>query len=142
MYSIALCPRCFKWKMLSLSGPKALLILQLLIVLLTRSAVNICAISKDFLFVFLVTNRVSSKEVCHPRFDVLSCWLDQAVSCLDNENELPLRVIASFSASRFALSSIPLMGLHNLVISVFCSKVSTQSLHLCSLCAYMRFWML
>ena len=34
MYSMALGPRCFKWKMLSLSGPMALLFLQLLIALL------------------------------------------------------------------------------------------------------------
>ena len=37
MYSMALGPRCFKWKMLSLSGPKALLFLQLLIAFITRS---------------------------------------------------------------------------------------------------------
>ena len=55
MYSMALGPRFFKWKMLSLSGPKALLFLQLLIALLTRSVVNVCAIAKDFLFVSLVT---------------------------------------------------------------------------------------
>ena len=71
MYSMALGPRFFKWKMLSLSGPKALLFLQLLIALLTRSVVNVCAISKDFLFVSLVTNRVSLEEVCLPSFDGL-----------------------------------------------------------------------
>ena len=75
MYSMALGPRFFKWKMLSLSGPKALLFLQLLIALLTRSVVNVCAISNDFLFVSLVTNRVSPEEVCLPSFDVLNCWL-------------------------------------------------------------------
>ena len=32
-------------------------------------------------------------------------------SCLDDENEIPLKVIASFSASRFALPSIPLQFL-------------------------------
>ena len=41
MYSMALGPRCFKWKMLSLSGPKALLFLQLLIAFITRSVVNV-----------------------------------------------------------------------------------------------------
>ena len=41
-----------------------------LIALLTRSVVNVCAISKDFLFVSLVTNRVSLEEVCLSRFDV------------------------------------------------------------------------
>ena len=54
MYSMALGPRCFKWKMLSLSGPKALLFLQLLIALPTRSVVNVCAISNDFLFISLL----------------------------------------------------------------------------------------
>ena len=72
MYSMSPGPRCFKWKMLSLSRPKALLFLQLLITLLTISAVNVCAISKDFLFVSLVTNRVSPEEVCLPSVDVLN----------------------------------------------------------------------
>ena len=127
MYSIALGPRCFKLKMLSLPGPKALLFLQLLIALITRSAVNVCSISKYFLF---VTNRVSPEEVCLPSFYVMHCWLNLAASCLDDENELPLKVIASFSASRFALPSIPLMVLHSLVTSVFCSKVSTKKIDL------------
>ena len=35
MYSIALDPRCFRWKMLSLSGPKARVLLQLLSHLVT-----------------------------------------------------------------------------------------------------------
>ena len=117
-----------KWKILSLSGPNALLFLQLLIALLTRSVVNFCAISKDFLFVSLVTNRVSLEEVCLPSLDVLNCWLNLAASCLDDENELPLKLIASFSTSRFALPSIPLMVLHSLVASVFWYKVSTKSL--------------
>ena len=128
MYSMALGPRFFKWKMLSLSGPKALLFLQLLIALLTRSVVNVCAIS-NFLFVSLVTNRVSPEEVCLPSFDVLNCWLNLVASCLDDENEIPLKVIALFSALRFALPSIPLIVLHSLVTSVFWSKVSTKSLH-------------
>ena len=45
MYSMALGPRCFKWKMLSLSGPKALLFLQLLIAYITRSVVECTASS-------------------------------------------------------------------------------------------------
>ena len=98
MYSMALGPRFLKWKMLSLSGPKAFLFLQLLIALLTRSVVNVCAISKDFLFVSLVTNRVLPEEVCLPSFDVLNCWLNLMASCLDDENEIPLKVITSFSA--------------------------------------------
>ena len=135
MYSMALDPRFFKWQMLSLSGPKALLLLQLLIALLTSSVVNVCAISKDFLFVSLVTKRVSLEEVCLPSFDVLNCWLNLVASCLDDENEIPLKVIALFSASRFALLSIPLIVLHSLVTSVFWSKVSTKSLHVFLLCA-------
>ena len=134
MYSMALGPRCFNWKMLSLSWPKALLFLHLLIALLTRSVVNVCAISNDFLFVSLVTNRVSLEEVCLPSFDVLNCWLNLAASCLDDENALPLKVIASFSVSRFALPSIPLMVLHSLVTSVFWSMVSTKSPYFCFLC--------
>ena len=45
IYYIALGPRCFKWKMLSLSGPNALLYLQLLIVFITRSAMNVRALT-------------------------------------------------------------------------------------------------
>ena len=134
MYSMALGPRCFKWKMLSLSGPQALLFLQLLIALITKSVMNVCAISKDFLFVSLVTNQVSLEEVCLLSFDVLNCWLNLAASCLDDENKLPLKVIASFSASRFALPSISLMVLYSLVTSVFWSKVSTKYPHFCLLC--------
>ena len=55
-------------------------------------------------------------------------------SCLDDEKKIPLKVIASFSASRFALPSISLIVLHSLSRFVFCSMLSTQSLHLCSLC--------
>ena len=106
MYSIALGQRCFKWKMLSLSGPKALLFLPLLIAFITRSEVNDCAISNDFLLGSLVTTRVSLEEVCLPSLEVLNCWLNLVASCLDDENEIPLKVIAKFSASRFALPSI------------------------------------
>ena len=119
MYSIALGPRCFKWKM-------ALLFLQLLIAFITRSEVNDCAISNDFLLASLVTTRVSLEEVCLPSLEVLNCWLNLVASCLDDENEIPLKVIASFSASRFALPSIPLIVLHSLVTSVFWSMVSTK----------------
>ena len=103
MYSVTLGLICFKLKMLSLSEPKALPFLQLLIALLTRSVVNVCAISNGFLFVSPVTNRVSLEEVCLPSFDVLNCWLNLSAICLDDENELPLKVIALFSVSRFAL---------------------------------------
>ena len=138
MYSIALGPRCFKWKMLSLSWPNALLFLQLLIAFITRAAVNVRAISNGFLLVSLVTTRVSIEEVYLPSFEVLNCWLNLVASCLDDENEIPLMVIASFSASHFALPSIPLIVLNSLVRSVFWSMVSTKSLHLCT---QIRFWM-
>ena len=82
--------------MLSLSGPNALLFLQLLIALVTMSAVKVFDISIGFLLVSLVTNRVSL-EVC-PSFEVLNCLLNLAASCLDDENEIPLKEIASFSA--------------------------------------------
>ena len=112
--------------MLSLSGPKALLFLQLLIAFITRSAVNVRAISNGFLLVSLVTTRVSLEEVCLPSFEVLNCWLNLVASCLDDENEIPLKVIASFSASHFALPSIPLMVLHSLVTSVYwLNKISS-----------------
>ena len=86
--------------------------------------------------VSLVTTRVSLEEVCLPSFEVLNCWLNLVASCLDDENEIPLKLIASFSASRFALSSFPLIVLHSLVRSVFCSMVSTKSLHFFPVCAY------
>ena len=75
----------------------------------------------------LVTTLVSLEEVCLPSFEVLNCWLNLVASCLDDENEIPLKVIASFSASRFALPSYPLIVLHSLVTSVFWSMVSTKS---------------
>ena len=49
-YSVALGPRFFKWKMLSRSGPKALLLLQLLIALVTIAVVNVGAVSCDLYF--------------------------------------------------------------------------------------------
>ena len=79
-------------------------------------------------------NLVSLEEGCLPSFEVLNCWLNLAASCLDDENEIPLKVIASFSVMRFALSSIPLIVLHSLVASVFWSMVSTNSLNFFRLC--------
>ena len=55
--------------------------------------------------VSLVTKRVSPEELCLPSFEVLNCWLNLVASCLDDENEIPLNVIASFSVVRFALLS-------------------------------------
>ena len=125
----------------SLSGPNALLFLQLLIALVTMSALKVFAISIGFLFVSLVTNRVSLEEECLPSFEVLNCLLNLAESCLDDENVIPLMVKTSFSAVRFALPSIPSIVLHSLVISVLWSMFSTKSLHFCRLCSQMRFWM-
>ena len=90
-----------------LSGPNTLrcLQLQLLISVITSSAGNVWAISIGFLLVSLVTNRVSLEEVCLPSFEVLNCWLDLAASCFNDENEIPLNVIVSLSAVRFALPS-------------------------------------
>ena len=76
--------------------------------------------------VSLVTTRVSLGEVFLRSFEVLNCWLNLVASCLDDENEIPLKIIASFSASRFALPSITLIVLHSLVRSVFWSMVSTN----------------
>ena len=109
MYSIALGPRFSKWKMLSLSWPNALLFLQLLIALVTLSAVKVSAISVGFLLVSLVTNRVSLEEECLPNFEVLNCLLNLAASCLDDENEIPLKEIASFSAVN-SFDSSPQLG--------------------------------
>ena len=100
---------------MSLSGPKALLFLQLFISFITRSAVNVRAISNGFLWISLVTTRVFLDEVCLPSFEVLNCWLNLVASCLDDENEIPLKVIASSSDLRFALPLIPLIVLHSLV---------------------------
>ena len=74
-YSIPLDPRFFRWKMLSLSGPKALVLLQLLIPLVTWSVVNVTAEVKDFRLIALDTNRVSREEVCLPSFEVVNCRL-------------------------------------------------------------------
>ena len=127
--------------MLSLSGPNALLFLHLLIALVTMSAVKVSVISIGFLLVSLVFNRVSLEEECLSSFGVLNCLLNLAASCLDDENEIPLKEIASFSVVRFAMRSIPLIVLHNLIISVLWSMFSTISLHFCRVCSQMRFWM-
>ena len=77
------------------------------------------------------------KYVC----SALNCWLNLVASCLEDKNKIPLKVLASFSASHFALPSIPLIVLHSLVRSVFWSMISTKSLHFCRLCTQIRFWM-
>ena len=75
------------------------------------------------------------KYVC----PALNCWLNLVASCLYNENEIPLKVIASFSPSRFALPSIHLIVLHSLIRSVFWSMVSTKFFF--RLWTQIRFWM-
>ena len=45
--SIPLDPRCISWKMLSLSGPKAWVLLQLLVPLVTWYVVNVTAEVKN-----------------------------------------------------------------------------------------------
>ena len=121
--------------MLSLSGSNALLFLQLLIALVTMSAVIVSAISIGFLLVSLVTNRVSLEEECLPGFEVLNCLLNLTDSCLDDENEIPLKVIASFSAVNFFHSS-PHPGKICLLVHVL-NKIS----HFFRLCSQMSFWM-
>ena len=61
--------------MLSLSGPKARVLLQLLIPVVTGSVVNVAAEVKDFRLISLDTNRVSREEVCLPSFEVVNCRL-------------------------------------------------------------------
>ena len=72
--------------------------------------------------------------------EVFKCWLNLAASYLDNENEIPLKVIASFSAVHFVMPSMYLIVLHSLLRSIFWSMVSTKSIHFCRLCTQMRFW--
>ena len=72
-YSIPLDPRCFRWKMLNLSGPNAQVLLQLLIPLVTWSVVNVTAEVKDFRLISLDTNGVSREEVSLPSFEVVNC---------------------------------------------------------------------
>ena len=74
-YSIHLDPKCFRWKMVSLSGPKARVLLQLLIRLVTWSVVNVTAEVKDFRLISLDTDRVSREEVCLSSFEVVNCRL-------------------------------------------------------------------
>ena len=62
--------------MLSLFGPKARVLLQLLIPLVAWSVVNVTAEVKDFRLISLDTNRVSREEVCLPSFiKVVNCRL-------------------------------------------------------------------
>ena len=61
--------------MLSLSGPKARVLLQLLIPLVTWSVVNVNAEVNDFCFISLDTNGLSREEVYLPSFERVNCRL-------------------------------------------------------------------
>ena len=61
--------------MLSLSGPKARVLLLLLIPLVTWSVVNVTAGVKYFRLISLDTNRVSREEMCLPSFEMVNCRL-------------------------------------------------------------------
>ena len=60
---------------MSLSGPKAWVLLQLLIPLVTWSVVNVSADVNDFRLISLDTSLVCREEVCVPSFDVVNCLL-------------------------------------------------------------------
>ena len=133
-YSVALGPRFFKWKMLSRSGLKALLLLQLLTAL-SIAVVNIGAVSCDFFLASLDTYRVSCEEECMPSFDVVNCLLNLLAMSFGDEVGFSLKTIASFSAVGVDLPSITLIVLHSLEESVLWSMVSTNCFHLACLCA-------
>ena len=123
--------------MMSLSRPNALLFLQLLIAFITRSAVNIRAISNDFLLDSLVTIRVSFEEVCLPIFEVLNCWLNLVASCLDDENECNYFILClAFYSAINSLNRYPQLGRVCLMVHGF-NNVSI----FCRVCTQMRFWM-
>ena len=134
-YSVALSPRFLKWKMLSRSGPKALLLLQLLIALVTISVVNVAAVSCDFFLASLDTYRVSCEEECMPSFDVVNCLLNLLAMSFGDEIGFSLKTIASFSAVVVDLPSIALIVRHSLEESVLWFMVSTNCFHLACLCA-------
>ena len=105
IYSIALGPRFLNVENAEFVGPKYLTISTALIALVTMSVVNVSAISMGFILVSLVTNGVFLEEECLPSFVVLNL----ATSCLDDENEILLKVIASFSAV-ISFDSSPQLG--------------------------------
>ena len=81
-HSIGLGPRYFMWKILSLSGRKSLVLLQLLIPFLTCSFINATADVNDVCVIFLNNNRVSGKEVCLPSLDDVNSQLKKLRFCL------------------------------------------------------------
>ena len=135
-YAIALGPKCFWWKMLSLSGPKAFVLLQLLMARVTRSVVNVTVVSLGFRRTSLDTNRVSREELCLPSFDVANYLLNRLAICFGESTWEPLMVMASFSAVCFNLPSSALIVRYSLEEVDLWSKVSTNVLHLSRLCLF------
>ena len=87
-YSIALGPRCFRWKMLSLSGPKARVLMQLLILLVTWSVVNVTVEVNEFHLISLYINRTPGKKCVCPdlKWWTVSCnsWRSALGKTLEN----------------------------------------------------------
>ena len=82
-------PKCFKWKMLSLSGPKALLLLQLLMALVTWAVVYVVAVSNDPHLTRRETFLVSGLEECLPSFDVVNCLLNRSAIFFGDDVVVP-----------------------------------------------------
>ena len=70
---IALGPRFCRWKILSVSCQKVLVLLQLLIPLVAWSVVNVTADVNDFRLISLDASRVSREDMCLPWFDAYVC---------------------------------------------------------------------
>ena len=98
--------------MLSLSGPKARVLLQLLIPLVTF-VVNLTAEVNDFCLISLDTNRVSREEVRLPSSEVVNCRLKYLAICFGEDTCESSNVIASSSALGVDLPSIALIVLHS-----------------------------
>ena len=84
-FSIPLDPRCFRWKKLSLSGPKAHVLLHLLIPLVTWSVLNVTAEVNNFRLISLDTNWVSREQVCLPSLEVVNCRLKYLAICFGED---------------------------------------------------------
>ena len=99
------------------------------------STLNVSSISIGFLLVTvsLVTNQVYLEEDCLSSCKVWNCLMNLAASCLDDENDIPLKVISLFSAVNSFDSSLQL-GKICLLLHVF-NKISLFF----RLCSQMRF---
>ena len=58
----------------------------------------------------MVINWISLEEVCLPSFEVLNCMLNLVDSCLDDGNNLRLKVIAAFCSAIISFNSSPHPG--------------------------------